>query len=158
MNRASFKECLEFGVKCEHYFIELMDFQCYAHAAGREPTWDICHYPIMEKADCIIYEVKADTRCHQTGNLAIEIASSGCKSGIRITEANTWIQFVFKDKYNTDYYYEIPVPVLRELIANDDTLRTVNSCEGGKNTCVLIPEWKVNAYRKVIPNEKRRPV
>jgi hypothetical protein len=152
MNNASFADCLSLGHRYERYFAEeIMDEYVFEQSRGREPGWDL--RSADEKDEWVYFEVKADTMAARTGNLAIEIQSSGCLSGIKTTTADWWIQFVV----GTPYYYEFPVPELREFIAKTN-LRTVRACENGKNTLVLIPMNLLSEWRKEIENQKRRVV
>jgi hypothetical protein len=101
-----FRSDLSFGQVWEKKAIELLEDGCVITPPEGVAfsDWDFQHNGTG-------YEVKADRRAWDTGNLAIEYEHTRKPSGLSITKADFYIYFMVR---GNDYRsYKIPVEVLR---------------------------------------------
>ena len=84
------------------------------------------------------FEVKCDTRTHETNNLAIEYKEKRKLSGISVCEADYWIHY---DLYN-NVAYVFPTEKLRDITFDgyeNDKLNGVKCGFNNTSHCVLVP-------------------
>lgn len=96
-----------------------------------------------------MYEVKADNRTWETGNLCIEFAYRGEDSGITSTKADYYIYFVRSPHNAHGYYcyYKIPIRVLKSTINNMRSKRTIKCGYQNRSECYLVNQMKFAEYR-----------
>lgn len=90
-------------------------------------------------------EVKLDKQATETGNVAIEVGSSGKRAGLSATEANYWIYSI------ADEFYVCETQILKDYLR--DKWSSLQRVKGGDNNnahLVLLPleEFK-NLFKKI---------
>lgn len=134
-----FKEDLEFGDKWAEAALERLGITKYRKIEGKFLYFD---YVAVEEEGIVLYEMKADTRGHKTGNVCIEFKSSGNSSGITTSIADYWCYWMTETKV----LYKIPTSYLKECVEKKWYWRTVECCERGKNECYLMPSHLFEEY------------
>jgi hypothetical protein len=109
------------------------------------PFWDLIAYTPYFKDDidesfeeileAISYEVKCDTRALETGNIAVEVHDGTKDSGLAVTKADRWIQFLHDPKNDYGEYYDLSVDDLKKLC---DAAPTIKAGNGKRTTIHLI--------------------
>jgi hypothetical protein len=122
---------LAFGNKYEQEYVKITGVTNYQIKTGKFKPYDI---EITENNTTHYIEVKADRMTHSTGNMCIEFMCNNEPSGITTTTADFYAYFeVTPTGYNL---YKIPVPIIREAIANKTYHKSVS---GGDR-------WRSNFY------------
>lgn len=83
-------------------------------------------------------EVKTDYGVGDTGNLVVEYASRGKKSGISTTQADYWA-FVFAGDYSKDIIVMVKTERLKNLLSKD-RFKIVTGGDKGTSKLYLIPK------------------
>ena len=65
------------------------------------------------------YELKTDRMAHKTGNVYVEFQSRGKDSGIRVSNAGTWIFKIVSAKDSHLFSIHIPLSRLKKLVSKD---------------------------------------
>ena len=111
----SFVSDLKLGQYYEEKYIEKRGFGDYYHPKDIK----FKDYDFKNNETGKTYEVKADKKTCDTGNLFIEIMCNGEDSGIYSTKADYWVHFICKSKqepYKSDYFYKIKVKELIPIV------------------------------------------
>ena len=140
MSKSQFERDLEFGKVYENMLLQFLDYDSYEQAEGNFKLWDI---KIIKDGMETTYEVKADRKAIETGNIAIEYECNGCDSGIKTTKCNYWAHFCI-DPLGGYKLYIIPRKDLIKMINRGEYKRITNI----NNYCyfVLIEMSKIKQY------------
>ena len=65
------------------------------------------------------YELKTDRMAHKTGNVYVEFQSRGKDSGIKVSNAGTWIFKIVSAKDTHLFSIQIPLTRLKKLVSTD---------------------------------------
>jgi hypothetical protein len=147
----NFDADLKFGQKYEKILIDLLPHDSYVLTCGYCKEYD---FKLIVDDEEIKYEVKADRRSINTGNIFIEYECSGKPSGITTTEAKYYAYFVVKPHDLWDLYI-IPTEEIKNIIDNKDFKRIVKGGDGLRSRMYIIgvkqiEQWK---YTKHIVDE-----
>lgn len=137
----NFKKDLEFGQYYENELLQYLDYDTYEQAQGNFKLWDI--KIVKDGMEPTTYEVKADRKAIDTGNIAIEYECNGKDSGIKTTKCTYWAHFCI-DPLGGYQLYIIPRKFLIKLINRGEYKRIANI----NNYCyfVLIEMSKIKQY------------
>ena len=106
------------------------------------PFWDLVAYTpyyndsidetFEEVLEAVAYEIKCDTRALDTGNIAVEVHDGTKDSGLAITKADRWIQFLHDSRKDYGEYYDLSVDDLKKLCLAAPTIK----CGNGTRTTI----------------------
>ena len=65
------------------------------------------------------FELKTDRMAHKTGNVYVEFQSRGKDSGIKVSNAGTWIFKIVSAKDTHLFSIQIPLSRLKKLVSKD---------------------------------------
>lgn len=130
-NKKQFEDDLKFGELWEKKYILIKHLQPneYKKMEGKFKEYDFEIYDVINYT----VEIKTDRMTHFTNNICIEYESFFQNSGIETTTADIWIYFVVKPNNKFDMY-EIPVPILKQLIQLRRYQRTVKDYQGNSKS------------------------
>lgn len=141
-NKENFVSCLVLGQYYEQQYIEHRKFTNVHHPK------DKCFkdYDFKNLDTNFSYEVKADKRAKDTGNLFIEFECSGIESGINSTKANYWIHFITKDDvFKSESFIKIKCKKLIDII-NKNNYRISKGGDNYKARGFLVPVEDLKQY------------
>jgi len=137
---SNFRADLKFGNQYEDIFIKhwLGNPLDIFRPSGKFKSFDF-------SSQGIFYEVKADRKCHSTGNLCIEFECNGVPSGISSTLADTYVIFVINP--DTGYtLYLIPVWEIKQMINKKQYHRTMKGGDGWRSAFHLFSKDLFSKY------------
>ena len=142
-----FNADLKFGQKYEKILIDLIPHDSYVLTCGYCKEYDF--KLIIDNVE-VKYEVKADRRSINTGNMVIEYECSGKASGIATTEAKYYAYFVVRPLDQWDLYI-IPTDDLKTMINNREFKRTIKGGDGMRSRMYIfglnqVQKWKHNKH------------
>jgi len=124
-----FEDDLAFGEAGELRGLTYLEYDCFEQAPKRRfKDWD---FWIEKDGTRTYWEVKTDRYTHKTGNIVIEFESSKEPSGISTTKADMWLYLL---EYEQSTIFMIPVPALKQMIADKQYHSIRHIAERGKNT------------------------
>lgn len=120
----SFLRDLEYANAFERRIPDMFDNKKYWFSPRGSKEYDV---GITNQDDeDVLFEVKADRRTKDTGNIAIEFRCRGKDSGITTTRADYWVYFID----GTERCLLIPTDKLKEAIDQKKWSRTVRGGDG----------------------------
>jgi hypothetical protein len=145
---SKFKRDLEFGQTFEKKLVDILPNTGAILTTGCFKEYDLRLYQDGKE---VRYEVKADRRAINTGNMVIEYEYNGTPSGIATTTADFYAYFVVRpfDLYDL---YIIPVQALKTLIEQRQYKRMVRGGDGGMSRMHIIGLSLVEKYKYVKPD------
>lgn len=140
-----FDKDLEFGKQYQLKVKDLFEWEEFVNTEGYLKEFDITGSFKTEEGNLIKtkWEVKADRRAKQTGNIAIEFESNGKPSGITTTTADFWIYFI----HGENTYYLIPTSVLRRKVKQNRWWRIIQVNDEMRNRVYLFERSQFEKYR-----------
>jgi hypothetical protein len=128
------KEDLKFGINYEKKLLQhlLHEGDVVSHSPDKKNKG----YDFILNG--IQYEVKTDR--FKSGNICIEVACNGKKSGITTTTADVWLYYIISNSM----LINIPTEELKKIVEN----HTFYQCKGGDRKASLLNLVKINDIPK----------
>jgi hypothetical protein len=97
------------------------------------------------------YEIKSDRWTYKTKNVCIEFLYKNNPSGISTTTSEYWVYYVVNPNNKDvlyEYYYEIPVIYIKDLIEKSKYKKKQNMGDGFKSSCYLFDQSLFIQFKK----------
>jgi hypothetical protein len=138
-----FKADLKFGQKYEKILLDLIPHDSHILSCGYCKEYD---FKMIRDGKEYVYEVKADRRSINTGNMVIEYECSDKPSGITTTQACCYAYFVVRPLDQWDLYL-IPTDEIRRMIKDKEFKRTIKGGDGMRSRMYVIGLNQVQNFK-----------
>lgn len=147
MSKSQFERDLEFGKVYENMLLQFLDYDSYEQAPSDTAfyLWDI---KIVKDGVETTYEIKADRKAIESGNIAIEYYNRSGKSGIQTSKCNYWAHFCV-DPLGGFKLYMIPRRQLIKMINRGEYKRIAKTHDGAEFFLIEMSKIKQYLFKSV---------